>query len=62
MEATGSVLVSASVHEVWEPTLGLRLARNFSHVGHVERLQQGWVCRTNGKTDWRDVPIIDVDN
>ena len=48
----------------WEPTNELRIARNLSHVGQVERLQQKWRVPDFPKDqiEWRDVPVVDVDN
>jgi hypothetical protein len=46
----------------WEPTKDLRVARDLSHVGRPERLQQKWRMPDFPKDqiEWRDVPVVDV--
>lgn len=46
--------------EVWERTADIRVARNPSHVGRPERLQQRWWSLRDGRSEWRDVPTVDV--
>ncbi len=52
-------IVTAAHGVIWERTSNLRVARNLSHRGREERLQQMWYCRDDGKVEWRDVPIVD---
>lgn len=48
--------------EVWEATPKLRFYERTEHfptgTARIAKvLQQLWYCRTNGKTEWRDVPM-----
>lgn len=52
----GTIEVNAPMGYIWERTNELRIARNLSHRGREERLQQRWFCRETGDEEWRDVP------
>jgi hypothetical protein len=52
-------IISGPHGQIWERSSELRIARNFSHVGRPERLQQRWWCRDTGKVEWRDIPVTE---
>jgi hypothetical protein len=51
--------------ETWECTMQLRYARapviEDDHLIMGKQLQQLWICRELGKTEWKDVPNVDVE-
>lgn len=46
--------------KTWQRSDDLRVARNASHIGRPERLQQRWWCRETGESKWQDVPVVEV--
>lgn len=58
--SAGTTVVSTGAGETWERTTELRIVRRFGPYGPIDRLQQAWFCRENGKVNWRDVQVVDA--